>query len=257
MEGKKKYIILLAILLIYGIIVFVFFSGNIKKKNSGASYIIVGPSTRWKFEEGKFLRVNDSKEYNSMDFKVYDQDKYLGKYNVVFMEKMYLFDGQKNSIKYNGNIFAINGNLKADIIRFKQEEINKRDYKILEELLKNEKIEEDISKITLTKVMIDIDGDGTKETIYTASNAFDETVQTSLSYIYLIRKNKAEILISKKMSVERMLSDNCVPFINHIIDIDRDKNYEFIIGCEGFSMSGTQNILIDNYKNNYNILISN
>ncbi|MDD3340781.1 MAG: hypothetical protein PHN72_01070 [Bacilli bacterium] len=256
-EGKKKYVILFIILGIYLVILFLMFGLKEFRNKHFEAFLMVSPSTRWQFTGGEWVDVKDPKAYNNLDFDVYNDNTFLGKFNVVYNEKFYLFDQKKISQKYTGNMLAYRGNRDIDIIKYDEEQIDTEDTSIIQKVLNENEIKYSAEKVSGTKTKLDVNNDGKQETIYVITNVFNNDVTQSDSIFgmsFIIEENHIDYLYKRIDIYENMIKDMCRPTLHSIIDIDKDKKYEFIMSCSYFSQKGTCNSMYDNQENKYEIL---
>lgn len=256
MKDKRKYIIVFVILAIYLIIVFLFNGKNIIRENFDSSYMMISPSTQWKFETGNWTSVTNVVEYSMKSFKTYVNSKPFGEYNVTYNDKFYLFDDQRNSTHYNGNLLALRGTVPIDVIEFEDQEINPS-IPIIKEALLEKKINTSLENVRARKIEIDLDNDMEKEQIYTVGNVFNaKNGENSFALIFVVDDNKKEYIYEKIEKYEKTLT-MCTPYIQNIIDIDKDKEYEFIMGCIYFSNNGTCHNLYNNKTKKYESIMRN
>lgn len=231
MSKKKDYIVLYALLGIYIFITLCFYGYQellkLKEKRKN-TYLIINNNVKIQYENGKWTDIDDSEKYNMIDYDVYINSVKLGNYKIQQLNnKWYLFDDERNSIKYNGQLLAINTKRDFKAIEYKEEAINSIDRENLVELLKNH----EITKFSLNmkeKVTLDFDGDGDIETLYAVSNAFIVNEQKCFSLLYIVDDNKTTIL---KQVFKNIGSEHVIPLMDivSIIDIDDDNKYEIIV----------------------------
>ncbi len=256
MKDKRKYIIVFIILAIYLLIVFLFNGKNIIRENFDSSYMMISPSTQWKFSKGNWTSVTNVVEYSMKSFKTYVNSKPFGNYNVTYNDKFYLFDDKRNSTHYNGKLLALRGTVPIDVIDFKEETIE-ISMPIIKEVLLERKIKASLETIRARKIEIDLDNDKEKEQIYTIYNVFNaKEGENSFAVIFIVNDNKKEYIYEKIEKYENTLT-MCTPYIQNIIDIDKNKKYEIIMGCEYFSNNGTCHNLYNNNTKKYESIIRN
>lgn len=259
MKVKKKYLIFFAILFFYLIITFFLFRKQILNDYFISEYIVIDPSTAWKYKDGKWQDIDSFNEINMHSFHTYvNQDK-MGIYNIVYNNKFYLFDKNKKSVRYNGSLFAYNGNMKIDVIQFKSEDLDTSDTQVIDKVIKENQVKFfDLNKMSGNKIKVDIDHDGTLEKIYTMYNVFSNTAkeESIYAFVFILKEDKIHYLYKKKAKSDTMYETMCTPYMQNIIDINKDNNYEFIVGCEYFNNLGTCNLLYDSQKNKFKVLKS-
>lgn len=254
MKDKKKYMIVFSILLIYLLIIFLWNGKRIIKDHFVTSYIMISPSTQWKYEKGSWNTVTNVVEYSMKQFDTYVDGKTFGSYNVTYNNKFYLFTDKRESIRYNGNLIAVRGSLPIDVLSFKEEIIDPTT-PIVSEVLKEKNIKASLDAIKVRLVSMDIDNDKKLENIYVMNNVFyAKEGENSFALAFIIDDGKRVYIYEKIENAVRTL-EMCVPYIQNMIDIDRDKNYEIIMGCEYFSNNGTCHNLYNNKTNQYKSII--
>lgn len=254
MQDKKKYIIVFIILGIYVIGVFLLFGKDIMKSKMYTSYLMVSPTTRWKFVKGHWSDAGKVSDYSLKPFEVYVGNKKFGTYNLTYNDKFYLFDNDRNPQLYDGNLIAYWGSLSMEVIDFQSEKVTQSDAPIIQKVLKENKLNISLDKLNMWKVEIDIDNDGKKEILYAVDNLFKENGETSaIAFLFILDDGKITYL-HKKIESNKSTYSLCSPYVSNIIDIDKDKQYEIIMGCVYYSDRGTCHNLFDNKKNKYELL---
>ena len=182
------------------------------------------------------------------NYEVYEDSKYLGKLKLTNNEKLYLFDDERKPVRYENDIIALRGSIDIDVIPFEQHSISVNN-KVVSQILSENKIKHSNQNITANLVKKDLDNNGSLEEIYTITNAFvaDENSNT-FSIIAVLENNKISYLRNNVREGEYTLK-MCVPKIQNIIDIDKDKKYEIISSCTYYSNIGTcHNLHNSDYK---------
>lgn len=225
---QKKYIVLIAITVIYILIMILIF-GIEKDTIVDNTYIVIGENTRWKYvdDEWSTLGINDS-VFNRNKFKVYKDQLYKGSYFIQnYDDTWYFFDDQNISHDLYGQLFAYKSDRNIDVVSFNEEEPSIVEIK---SLLSKYNIHinsfDDLSKIQ--KISMDFDNDETNEYIYSLSNYMSQTVSSNLFSIVIYVDNDKHYDIVKSL-------DDSVKYIysvSNIIDTNEDKNYEIIIEHE-------------------------
>lgn len=254
MKDKKKYIIVFIVLVIYLLIIFLWNGKKLIKENFVTSYLMISPSTQWKYEKGTWNIATNIVEYSMKRFDTYVDGKPFGSYNVTYNNKFYLFNDKRESIHYDGDLIAVRGSLPIGVLSFKEENINPS-APIVSEVLKEKKIKASLDTIRVRSISLDIDNDKNLENIYVMNNVFNaKEGENSFALVFIIDDEKRVYIYEKiEDSVETLTM--CVPYIQNVIDIDQDKNYEIIMGCEYFSNNGTCHNLYDNKINQYKNII--
>ena len=106
-KGKKKYLIFIAIVIVYVIITCFFY---VKRKNDYIN-IVVRDDVVWSYQNKKWEKISLEKtdeieKLNWTKFVIYSDGKKLGKYNLWYDEKWYAFNDNNKAINYDGELFA-------------------------------------------------------------------------------------------------------------------------------------------------------
>lgn len=259
MKIKKQYLIVFGILIFYFLIMCIIF--NDKSKNTNPTYILLDSKNIWKYQAKEWKNVTNSSnaEYDWEKFDIYENQEKKGSYKVHFYNnEMYIFDDQKNRIRTEGNVLAIKGNKKINIIPYKESSIeNEKIYQILEEL--NIESNSDLTKLSSNKkITIDIDNDQEKETFYSLSNIFidnDELISNKkFSVIAMEKNNKISFLMDEIYNKEEFM-EYCNPEVFSIIDVNEDEKLEIISKCVYVDQIGTYYNLYNLKKGKYEPII--
>ena len=254
MRGKKTYIILIFILLVFFVVMFVLFGlDNIRKSNYDTT-IIVGEDTIWSYNNKNWVNNKSYDKLNWEKYDVYLNNIKTGNYYLMYNGKWYAFDDKKNAVLLDGDLIAFNSNHDISLYEFQTEQIT--DYSYVEKVLS----EKEISTSDYTskyKVSFDFDNDGNIEDFYLVSNAFPMGFNPDkiFSIVFMVKNSKIYPIytdISKNVGF-----NGCKPYFNSFIDVDNDSKYEFILSCSKYSTSSTNHMLYKFKDNKFKILISN
>lgn len=254
MKNKKTIIIIVSIIVVYLFLAIILFGWTNFLDKFQKSYVMLNPDTKWQLKNGKWSDITNDKVYNWKKFDVYVDNQLLGNYNLLYNKKWYLFDNNRKSVKYEGNMIAIKGNKKYKVIDFKEEDFDNTDKIILKDILEKENIDYPKEFTYAKKISLDLDGDNNIETIYTISNAFtnDTLVNYKFSIVF-IKDDNIQILYKNKETLERQYY-LCVPKVKAIIDFNLDSKYEIITECNYFNLLGTCNSLYQKKDGLYKIM---
>ena len=256
MRTKKTYIVLIAIMIIFFLVMFIVFGlDNIKKEGYNTT-IIVGEDTVWSYKNRKWINV--SKPYDNLNWKKYDvylNNEKSGKRYLWYSNKWYAFDSKKNAIKLEGNLLAIKANYDIPVYNFNTRDID--DYTYVESVLKDNDLSKDSQYTSKYKIVFDYDNDGEDEEFYLISNAFpmDFEPDDIFSIVFMV-KNDEIYPIYNNVSTNTGFN-GCKPYFNTFMDIDSDNKYEFVLSCAKYSVSSTTDMLYKFEDNKFKILISN
>ena len=233
---KKRYIIIGIVLLVYVVfMIAVFGLGLFKNK----TYLIIGTAEKLKYENGKYVDIMPSEKtlYQGAKFDVYDSKGHVGNYILKIHEgRWHAFSDDYDFVKLSPPIFAIKSNKKYSMPTYEIDEFNDEDIDILNGILEKK----DIGNYNLSvnqKISIDLNGDGDKETLYSASNLFeDNTAKNYFSIVYYVKDDKVNIIkdkIYKKISGYDY--DGETYDLTRIIDLKDDGKLELVITRSCFS----------------------
>ena len=222
----KKYIVIIAILVVYILVVL---SGNLFLGNK--TYLLITPKVRLTYNKGKWSSIlSNKKTIGKLNFYDMNEHKTIVAYNVIY-------DGNIK-VKYNKNyetieddtIYASSNNIK--FIQYKKETVltnSEQNYFLKGAKLNLEGI------ISLKKVVIDLDNDKELETIYFVNNYefLDDELSNYYSGVYLYDNKTYEKIIAKSST------KGFTNFYNifSIIDFKNDGKYEIIISDAGIDRS--------------------
>lgn len=249
MENKKKWIILASILLGYVVIMILFFGTKQVKNRIYHLDLILNPDTYIKYENGIWSDVTkDTKKMLSKSYHIYSDHQFL--YDGVLqytLHKWYAFDKHDQPLSLPDSFFAYRGNRKIDLYSFKEEELLESELQEVKGLLKNEQIDIALENLNLSKVRFDLNQDSKEETIFIASNAFQEEQSIYFSIVFLKMNGKTDVLI-KDISEDMME----VPGISlrEIFDYNGDHNSELLFEKIYFDQIGTCHQILE-YENSY------
>ena len=259
-KTNKIIIIIIVVVVIYCLILFFFLGGSKRiSKEKNDVVLIVDQSTMWTYSKKHWTNVTldeSVEKLNWLKYNVYVDDKKIGNYYMWYdNSEWYLFDKDRNSINYDGELFAYNSNYDIKINKFDVKDIN--DFSYVEEVLKRNKLNNiDTSEyVVSSQVDIDIDNDGNEEEFYIISNSSIALGdKNNFSIIFMVKDDK----IYNVYSEINKSSSTCLPYISKFIDIDEDNKLELIVGCDSLNVNGNKKFL---YKftdeNKYKIIISN
>lgn len=256
MRTKKAYIILIAIIIIFSLVVFLVFGLDNIKKEGYKTTIILG-------EDGVLSLENNSWSYDSnfagLNWKKYDvyiNNEKVGRYYLWHNNKWYAFDNSKNAVILDeGDLLAINSNIDVPVYNFSTDDID--DYTYVYEVLENNGISKTNDYTSSHKIVFDYDNDGEDEEFYIVSNAFplDFDPDKIFSLVFMV-KNEEIYPIYTDVSDNSGLN-GCKPYFNAFLDVDNDSKYELILSCAEYSVSNTNTMLYKFENKEFKKLISN
>ena len=255
MKSKKIYIVLIAILIIFCVIMFLVFGVGELKKSVQNTTIIVGNDTMWTYNNRKWDSLLSYDDINWKKFDIYSDNQMVGNYYLWYSDGWYVFDENKNAVTIDGDLLGIDSNVDISVSDFNTIEID--DYSYVYDVLKESNLPTD-SKYTFTKkVIFDFDNDGVEEEFYLISNVFpvDFDPDKVFSIAFMV-KNEKIYTIYKDIN-DNIGFNGCLPYITSFIDADDDSKYEIILSCDKYSTLGTTKMLYEFKNGQFNMLISN
>ena len=256
MKNNKRYIILITILVAFFLVMYMLYGrGNIEKQKVKTT-ILLNPNTVFLYRQNEWYRY-DKEEISKLNwnkYNIYLDSNYKGEFYVWHDDEWYLFDEDKNAINYSEKFLGIKANYDIKVKDFYVEENSNSEY--TKEILSSNDIST-YSELTVNdKIDVDIDNDGTNETIYIVSNTFptETNPNTIFSFVFMVKDNKIIQIYSNKIQGDAY--SGCMPYVNSILDADDDNNYEIVLTCARFSEQEPINSLYKFENNQFKQLIS-
>lgn len=255
MKDKKVYIVLIAIILIFFLIMFLVFGLDEIRKESYDTTIIVEDDTVWTYKNKGWSNLSVYDDLNWKKYDVYLDNKKNNNYYLWYSDKWYVFNAKKEAVKRDGKLLAIKTNHDISVYDFEASEIE--DYAYVNEVLEDNGLSTDNKYTVKKKIVLDYDNDGIEEEFYLISNTFslDYDPDKVFSIVFMV-KNDEIYPIYTDIS-ENTGFNGCRPYISSFIDVDSDSKYEFILSCAKYSVSGVTRMLYEYKNNEFKILISN
>ena len=247
------------VLLVYFAIFICLFGITTIRKFFSKAYIVLDSGDKWMLENTKWVNLPDSenKLYNWQKYSVYTDNKYFGDYKIFYNNKIYLFDDSDKSIQYDAlNVIALKGNF-AIIDYNMTENFDSKGIKFLEDFIKKEKIDVELSQFNLKMYNINHKNSEKSDKIYVASNLFGDAGETDevLAIIFCEYDNgKIEILYSKFGNINTQLR-SCSPQIRNVIDFLKDGKYEILFECIYYMSSDTCHMMYEKEFGSYRKVI--
>lgn len=258
MKDKKIYIVLIIILVVFFLIMFCTLGiKNIRQSNYDAT-LVVGENTIWNYQNQKWLNITNSafiQDLNWEKFHVFLDNEEVGSYSLWHDDKWYAFDDSNNAVVLNGNMLAYRSNVKIDVVDFKEEDVDVDQYIL--QVLEEHNLSSSSKFTTKYKIHFDFDSDGEEEDFYLISNVFpmDFNPDVIFSIVFMVKDQKITYLyedISENQSF-----NGCKPYFYSILDINKDKIYEFILSCAKYSVGDQIDMLYQYHDREFKIVISN
>lgn len=259
MRGKKIYIVLITIILVFFLIMFALFGVDNIKKGRYNTTLIIGNDTVWAYKKKRWINLSNSsyvRDLNWKKFNVFINNEKVGNYLLWYSDKWYAFDDKKNPIKLDGGkLLAYNSNHDIPIYNFKTENID--DMEVVKQMLEENNLDRD-SKFTASyKVVFDFDGDEEEETFYLVTNVFPSDFHPEKIFSLVFMVDKDDIYPIYTDISNNNGYNGCKPYFNTFLDINNDKKYEMVLSCSKYSVSNTIDMLYEFVDKEFKIKISN
>lgn len=220
----------LIILGFYLVVMLIIFLPKYIKLRKEKLYIITD-NYRIKYEFGKWSFNNTDKKE---EYTFYENGEYKGKYLALLLDKIRLYDNG-SKVNYKGKILGYRGSLKLEVYNIIEDsKLEETDKLAIDKFLEKENIKATYDTLYLQKAILDVDNDGTEETIYCVSNNLDENSQVAFAAIFVSDGDKTDVLVSNSEKAEDKMMLKLYNLEN-IFDIKKDKKIE-ILYSTGYSM---------------------
>lgn len=256
---KKKYLILISIIIVYFLVLFLFIGKDKIKSSKREVTIVLDHDTVFKLKGTSWKNASSEIEKKDLDwteFNVFVNHENLGKYYLWYDEKWYLFDKDKKPYNYEiGSFLAIQSNDEIKVLNFTPS--TPEDMTYIKQALKENNITwvEDFSVNNLYQ--IDFDNDGTIENFYAISNAFLENAPSNQVFSIVFMEKNGQINYLYKSIDENNGQNSCKPYLNTVIDLTGDNTYEIILSCGYFSIEPRHDMLFTYQNHEFNLVLSN
>ena len=258
MRNKKKYMIVLIAVILFGIIMFLLFGVNNIRGNQKSTTLIVGDDTVWYYAEKKWMHLTSSKSIHDLEWKkyqVYLDNQKVGDYYLWHDDKWYAFDDDKNAVPLNGELLAIKSNYSIPVLGGREENVEDSTY--INQILSDNNLSLSSHFTVKYKVLFDIDSDGVEEEFYVISNVFalDFRPDTLFSIVFMV-KDDTIYPIYQDISPNQSFN-GCKPYFQSFLDLDEDQKYEFILSCGYYANEKRIDMLYHFDYDEFKIIISN
>lgn len=259
MKKKKRYIVILAALAIYVVIMLLVLGKDLLIPSKDKLTLIIGDETVWTYEDDSWTNVTKSSTISALnwkEYKVYMDNKAFGNYYLWKNDnKWYVFDDKKNAIPTDGNLLAYSSNYKVKVKDFSSKDI--RNYYHVEKVLEQNNLSTSSKYTVATETNLDIDNDGINETFYFVSNAFslDYNPSKIFSFVFMVKNSKVYPMYTDV--APNMTNNGCKPYLSAVLDIDQDNVYEMVVSCGRYSINKPVDMLYKLTNEGFEIIISN
>lgn len=260
-KNKKVALVLIILLIVFALILFVVIGISAFRKQKETLYIVVDNNAMWAYKNEKWSTISktDAKSYNWMAFDVYEGNSFSGRNYLMYTnDKWYIFDNNKKAIIPKEQVLAVGGNVNVSVLDFSTDEFNSNDNIYIKAILNRYGVNDTVNFTIKEKIVLDFDNDGEKESLFVLSNIFPSGFVPDMSYnMIFLRDNDSTYMVYKNVAKYSDDYSGCKAYVNNIIDVNSDKNYEILIGCGYYSTQGVYHALYTFLDNKYQLLISN
>lgn len=221
-KETKKYLFICLFIILISLLILLFI--NLSKRRY--LYLILDNEII-KYEDGKYNKV-DFEDAEDELFKVLVQKQYLGNYyadSFDYEAREILFKLDNESYVFSQPLLGLQSDIK--LIDFNKVDFEKDDLNYLNEIYHGNDFKKLNDFTEASKVVIDLDNNGIKDTIYNVIYELDEDYAYSTIYIDL--NGNIEVLCEEQGYDIDNRVENIIFYLQYIIDIDNDGNYELII----------------------------
>lgn len=257
MQNKKIYIVLIAFLLLFALLMYLTVGkANIKSEKNELTIVLNNKTIfnysnkRWTMEKDDYID-----DYSFKEYSIYLDSKYVGNYNIWHDDQWYLFDSNNNAVNYTEKFLGVKSNYD---IKVKEFEIQNNDLTgEAGEIFNKYKVFNEDEITENTKIIVDIDNDGKEETIYAVSNVFPMFYEPEEIFSYVFMEKDSKIYYMYKYESVADSYSGCIPQISAIFDSDEDGISEFALTCSRYSDQEPINSIYRFGEKGFELLISN
>lgn len=236
MLSKKSYIMLFISVILFTCVVF-YFGFKYEKKYFT---LIVDPDLKIKYDGKNWNVVKENLAKLEKDCEVYDSNGYLGVYNLSYLKRYnrwLVYNDDMTEVEKEGDIVAFKSKFNTKYFGIQKREINVNDKKILDKILKNNKIDITLENAHSSKYEIDLNGDYRKDeilvsTLYSSDNNNSDAFTMAVAVI----NNKEYEIYFRAKKEDTSFS---VPTIklDAILDVQNDGHKELVFTVSSYGDS--------------------
>lgn len=257
-KGKFKYIVIILILVIYAVCMYLAFGVSETREREASTTILVGDSAVWDYSSRNWMNVTTPSllsKLNWQSFHVYIDHEYLGDYLVWNDDEWYIFDENRQSVSYQGELFAYQADFDMNILSYETTDIT--DYTYARQVLEEHGLSPDSQYTLATVSSLDFDKDGVDENFYVISNVFamDFFPDKYFSFVFMVDDDTIYMLYEDVDVNEGV--NGCMPNLYTVADLDNDQDNELILTCAKYSNQTPVAMLYEFRDNAFEIKISN
>lgn len=253
--NEKVGIYIIVTLVIILVIVLVLYKLNIFGRKPDEANLVVDDTVMFKYSKKKWSIVNKNlyEDYNWNKYKIYSNNDYYGKKQVVNMvDKWYIFETDRKPVNIPDNRLYLGGKINTKLFKFESNNFDNKDMTYVHKILDNYKVSRsDQNNYTYGyKVVFDFDNDNSDEILYVVSNMFSEgDFDKSYSFMF-IRDGTKTKMIYNKVEGQDMNLKGCYFHLFSIVKVDGINNYQLLTTCSHYSASNENEYGLYQYENN-------
>ncbi len=194
------------------------------------------------YKDGKWYE-NPSYDYTSKDFDFYSNGDKYSNMGLVYTDRWYVMDKEKNFVDYDNGFLAINNTKDYTAIPYKEEQLSSTNRSDIESFLQSKGLNYNYDTLKKIVMSYDLNRDGIRDDIYVLSNLFLEDYSgydKTFAFAFVKTLNQNVLLFEDSYNAIDAVS-LCDPYIEGIIGVDSTN--ALIIGCEYYSEGGTKYML--------------
>ena len=254
MKNNKVYIVLIAILILFAVLMYFMVGKEKIEKRKQAVTILTGEKTVFEYSNNKWSSNNNIKKYDWKKFSIFLDNEYKGEYYVWNDDRWLIFDDNKEAVNYTENFLGISANINVNLIPFNT--LENSDLNYASQVLRGHDISPNADLTVNTVTNVDIDGDGIEESIYIISNAFPIDFEPAMTFSYIFMVKEDQIYMIYQFEDDNNLDNGLKPYISSILDVDNDGIYELLITYARYSTQEPINALYKFENNQFKNLVS-
>lgn len=221
------------IVIVLYLIISVFLINTFFLKNDSTFYLILDDYTLLMKKDGLWSNESNNKKVSKEKFAIYYDGNYQGAYYLQYNNKWFIYDEYDKVVTKKGALLAYNGNRLLDVIRIDDELITMDDYSNIDNAVSKLGYPRYNEISLFDKVYYDLDHDKKNEVLYAISNVYSSK-QEELFYSIVFLVDGDNIIIVDSDTNKDMYSTATYE-LSYLIDIDKNKKYEFIVMRDYFS----------------------
>lgn len=203
------------------------------RKNS--TFVIVNENTIWMKKNDKWKNVSKRHIVRFSYDKLYsfDGSSYIGETYNDYSKNLTIYNKNYEPIILKNQLLSIMSSEKPLSIKILQSatEADELDSINIDNVLNKYSIQSDYQ---MTKYLVDIDNDSNLDEIYNITNFYmNDNDSQVFSIVFSVINENIEIIDHVVVSKEEELKEKSIN-INHVVDVDNDKQYEIILSRSSF-----------------------